>query len=1110
MKKPENEKRRARDEARKKVRLQEKEKILLERRLVSEGKIYPRAHYMPRGHFRGILAVILAFFLGILFAFGGLIGGGAYLGTKVSIDDVFGLFGISPDTYNKYIDEEYSKLTVLQLVDEMIHSEYKSLGDIVKYSPFLDETVDKLLTVADNYGATVDKDILLGTQFGALVDYFQNDVLRSIVIGKAAGLKKGDNAILLALCYGEEGTDYTFNGDGTIQVENPDATLTVGKVMGQDSFQEVLNGIRLGTLLSISSGVTEEDFANKSVLFALSYGKRGVDYEIENGSVVILNEEKAVTVGQLMGEPDNVINGVELGTLLNIDSDVTDEKLQNNSMMYALCYGSRGTDYEVADGKIEMLPGHGELLPVTVGDLRSNSTSLIQNLEIETVMNIKPGSDKAMHYLAYGSEVMKGKAPYSPSPDGKYTDADGKTVDAHGYLLGEDGGYLTEQAPDKDGVPTDTLQYAGGGRYVYIYDAENKVTGIRMLPDPNSADGTLYEKRRVKDLTGEDADLLGNAKIGDFMTVGEDASPLMQTLKNWKISDLQDESKLESLQIGQLIEVEDGEDSSKILQALKDRTLGDLKKQETINELKLGDLLDLESEGGAKFLSAMKDWKVGDLNNQNRINRLKIGQLFESEGSSKLMTAIKDWRLGDLTKQEKIDSLTLGDVIEIEGESGILASLKDTPIGGMQEKIDSLHLSDILDAEELDNNDILKHLKDSTLTTLAFDVQNLTLGEVFGSEIYSYMEIKNVDGEARTYKWLEAHYFGEISEEYRTANKEAHPELDKKDKSGYVYKYYYQLEDFNKENAYRPQALPSAALTGLKTVYETAAGKSAVLAYSLAQDVYTALPVGVAVHYDSVVNMENIKNTTSETPYYIEEVYVLTPVYEYYVYDYDKGETAGKYEGERLSDDFGEYYLDGEGERIDLEPVLTGYTYEGTTYSLAEGKITWKDGKQYAVSANKLTLRTPVYEMYVSEDAKVERETVIAKYSYTPEGRGEVELERYLSGVWYLLLNGSEKGADTAILDVAGLISGVNSGMQDSTFAELWFHEILEDNPYASLVIAHPLPGHEPLIDGITFSHAGGEEHTVHNLIEVRLSEVVALINQLLKDLNDAVGALFH
>ena len=82
--------------------------------------------------------------------------------------------------------------------------------------------------------------------------------------------------------------------------------------------------------------------------------------------------------------------------------------------------------------------------------------------------------------------------------------------------------------------------------------------------------------------------------------------------------------------------------------------------------------------------------------------------------------------------------------------------------------------------------------------------------------------------------------------------------------------------------------------------------------------------------------------------------------------------------------------------------------------------------------------------------------------------------------------------------------------MQDSTFAELWFHEILEDNPYASLVIAHPLPGHEPLIDGITFSHAGGEEHTVHNLIEVRLSEVVALINQLLKDLNDAVGALFH
>ena len=72
-------------EARRAAKLNEREKLALEARLVREGKIYPRAHYMPRGRFRGILAVALAFFFGIILAFGGLIGAGVFLGTKTSL-----------------------------------------------------------------------------------------------------------------------------------------------------------------------------------------------------------------------------------------------------------------------------------------------------------------------------------------------------------------------------------------------------------------------------------------------------------------------------------------------------------------------------------------------------------------------------------------------------------------------------------------------------------------------------------------------------------------------------------------------------------------------------------------------------------------------------------------------------------------------------------------------------------------------------------------------------------------------------------------------------------------------------------------------------------------
>ncbi len=1124
-KKPEqrNEKKRARDEARRQIRLNDREKILLERQLVREGKIYPRSHYMPRGTFRSILAVVLAFFLGIFLFIGGIVGGGAYVGTKVKIKDVLGLF-LEEAQYSQYIDEEYAELSVLGLVQDFIKSEYNSIGDFVKYSPFLDQEVDKLLGLADAFGATIDKDTLYNTAFSGLADYFQNFVLRSVVIGKAANLKKGDNAVLLALCFGEEGVDYTYNDDDTVNVLNPDATLTVGKIMGQESFQEVLNGIRLGTLLSISKGVSEEDFNKKSVLFALSYGKRGVDYDLDTaGNVVIYHDEKAVTVGQLMNDPDSIINGVELGTLLSIDRNITEEAFNTNSMMYAICYGTQGKDYNIVDGTVVPLEGRDPVYPTTLDALIHSSNSIIENLEVETLMSVKPRSEKALLYLAYGSEMMKGTAPYA---EGK--DADGRSVDAHGYLLGEDGNFLTEEILGKDGTPTGEYQYAGGGRYVFTYDAAGTVDGVTMLPDPNKTDGSRYEKRKVKDLTGEDADILGNAKIGDFIDIGEDASALMQTLKNWTISDLQSEEKLESLQIGQLIAVDAS--SSNILRALQDKTLGDLKKQETINSLRLGDVLDIE-EGATGILAAMKDWRISDLGNQNRINRLKIGQLFDvGEGSSMLMTAIKDWRIGDLTKQEKIDSLTLGDVIKIDGTSGILASLKDTPIGDMQSRIDTLHLSDILDEEELDGNDFLKHLKSSTLTTLAYDVQHLTVGQVFGDQIYSYMKIETVNKDdhaiRKDYNWYKDNYLGEISEEYRTANKDAHPELEEKvERKGvatdeYVYKYYYQLAEFNNTNAesgtvYRPQALEGANSKTVATTYQNADSVAVTLSYSANPRSY--VPVSSAVLYDSEINKANGENKTNITPYYIEEKISLTPVYAYYIYNYETGDATVKYDGEALRDDAGDYYyMDGET-RVDLDKVLTGYTYGGDSYSLNGNKITWND-KDYTVVADAITVRTPVYQMYVTDGGvSVDAAEVVEKYSY--EG---AEVDRYLSGVWYLLLAKTDETGkttyqtDTAILEVANLIGGVNSGMQDSTFAELWFHEILEDNPYASLVVTvevkSPIPKTVTILNGITFKHKDASEnepaHTVRNLIEVRLSEVVALIDALLVDLEDIPNRL--
>ena len=52
----------------------DRERILLEKELVEQGLIYPRAHYMPRGRARGIIACLLSFLFGMFVILGAMVG----------------------------------------------------------------------------------------------------------------------------------------------------------------------------------------------------------------------------------------------------------------------------------------------------------------------------------------------------------------------------------------------------------------------------------------------------------------------------------------------------------------------------------------------------------------------------------------------------------------------------------------------------------------------------------------------------------------------------------------------------------------------------------------------------------------------------------------------------------------------------------------------------------------------------------------------------------------------------------------------------------------------------------------------------------------------------
>ena len=1035
----------------KKANLKDREMLALEDRLVREGKIYPRAHYMPRGRFRGILAVCLAFFFGIFLLIGGVIGVGIYFGSSKKVKDIFSLFGMSEEEYLQYIDGKYAEMSVLELVDDITKNDFKSLRSVTQYSPFVKQKVSELLTQFSDVGISLDLNALLDAPFETIGDFIYEQGVMQAELGKVMKVNGSSPAILLALCYGEENLDYQIAEGGEIIVIPPHAPVKVGDLNDNEAMDQILGSIRLGSILELNrKDVSEDTIKSNAAMYALAYGKYGVDYHIgydTDGNAMIVCDDP-LTLADLMPSDDggsvSLLDDLELGSLLGIDIgvDVNSEEYKNNSAMYGICYGVLGVDFEITEeGYVRMLDGHDEMRPVTVSALQNDSTNLIQTLEIEALLGT-PDQDSSdiMYYVLYGT-----------------ADHYEKTVAADGSVT------------------------------------------VTMKEDP--ATGLPYRKNTGQDLS--DDEFVKEMKISDIIPADENSSGIIKAIQDMTIDQLNDPAEVEKLKLGDVLDVKEGDSS--LMLALKDKSIAELKDQDTLNDLKIGDILG-DTEDTSSLMRAIEDWKVSDLKNENRINRLHISDVIGGEGDSNLMKAIGSWRIGDLSKQDKVDSLTLADVIDIGDETtGILAALKNTPIGEIGSRVETLRLSEIMDESELAGNKILKHLADSTLDTLADDVQALTIGEVFGNQVYSYMAIETRNGERVDYEWLESQYFGETDGKANYLN-----------------------EKYNKDDPlYRPTALPSGDLyaddgTPKFTTTLYIDSEKVTPAYFYDKEGNSKVTEGVTVHYDASIAQSNrLPEAVQKTPYYAEETIKLTPVYEYSVYDYKKGEVSPDrhaledrggtlfFDGHEVTKDaYGDYsYLDANGDRVDLEPTLVGYTAVGGEVTLerdGEGKLTGNvlyNGQSYKVSGNAITLRREVYELYVNEAGEVKNGTVKETYML-----GDQELDRYLSGVWYLLLIETDEDGnvignktDTPILDVDGLITGVSSSMQDSTFAELWFHELLQDNPYASLVIPNIFP------NGITFKRklpdGSTKEDTATNLIEIRLSETVALVRALSDEL---------
>lgn len=324
----------------------------------------------------------------------------------------------------------YKKITLGNLIggnaSDLING--LELGSLFNISP-LDENPDPI-TLALAYGEEGTHYNIVNNQIvwignnkpKTIGDLLSGDItglLDGIRLGTLLGISPLDenpDPITLALAYGEEGTHYVIkeiNGEKTIVWQvNPDAEepgalyapRTIGDLLAGD-ISALLDDIKLGTLL----GVSPFDENPDPLTLALAYGEKGTHYNIINGELIWLGENKPKTVGDLLGgNVTELLNDIQLGQSLFKISPLDAYKevapgetaKKPDAITLAIAYGEEGTHYVLEDADKDGTPDTIKWLndkegnpykPKTVGDLlEGNFTDMMNELKLGTLLSISP------------------------------------------------------------------------------------------------------------------------------------------------------------------------------------------------------------------------------------------------------------------------------------------------------------------------------------------------------------------------------------------------------------------------------------------------------------------------------------------------------------------------------------------------------------------------------------------------------------------------------------------------------------------------------------------------------------------------------------------------
>lgn len=420
----------------------------------------------------GVLGMVLCFLLGLIIGFGGFAGGilsiGAFL-YKQPVDktiatieqyipvDLYGtLFG--KDGKDGYFNEKYATLKVTDLLGDSFDAigalaDGGSLSALNEVSPKIGALVDKLLKKTDKYAIPLEKDTLMNTALNKIPQYL-GDKLKEIPLGDLLrNFDMGDEPLIMAISYGEEGVDYTIDANGDVTMLGAAKKTTVNDLLS-GGFDSVLDKLTLDSIMTIDPSnsmmctlaygssnryTVDGDGKIQMTQITYTYEDRGDGYKLyndkdeavsatvetiaadtlkvtlENGSVqyvsltagvgLAFNDEalttpvnyKKVRLSDVTSDAMALIDEIYLKDALSVDAKA-------HKVLISLAYGAEGVDFNyVGEGDNKTIEMIGSAKPRTIGELRTRGGNLINEIPLSDIMYADTENALVM-YLLYGRE----------------------------------------------------------------------------------------------------------------------------------------------------------------------------------------------------------------------------------------------------------------------------------------------------------------------------------------------------------------------------------------------------------------------------------------------------------------------------------------------------------------------------------------------------------------------------------------------------------------------------------------------------------------------------------------------------------------------------------